>query len=84
MRAATVSEGAVRAFEPRMDADGRWHCRGRLPGSSEPGATTHQCGARLLPEQQFCGRCGGLVAWGGTAWYRGTKLKHLEYMELTS
>lgn len=81
----TVGSGAVRAFEPRQDRDG-WHCRGRLENTglrTRHNGATRQCGARLEAMQRFCGKCGGLIAWGGTAQYNGATLRHLERMELS-
>lgn len=74
----TVGSGAVRAFEPRQDRDGTWHCRGH----TRHNGAMRQCGARLERTFRFCGKCGGLIAWGGAAVFNGTVLRHLERMEL--
>lgn len=81
--------GIIRAFEPRRegwDDSGPWKCRGRVAKLHRETdgrmRNTRQCNTRLQEGQRFCGRCGGLIAWGGSVEYNGVTLKHLERMEL--
>jgi hypothetical protein len=73
---------SVRAFEPRYSHDdGLFHCRGRR---AKDGGGTRQCGQPIrVTSQRFCGYCGGLIAWGGIAFYDGRVLRHLERMDLS-
>lgn len=84
----TRDSGAVRAYEPRNDGGNGpavWKCRGRVALSQRGyrGSTTRQCNTRLEEGQLFCGKCGGLIAWGGSVAYGGFLLKHLERLDLT-
>lgn len=79
--------GVVRAFEPRKEWNGggpneRWKCRGRaasphIASDGKPRAT-RQCNSVIAPGQVFCGKCGGLIAWGGEVEYKGQRLRHLD------
>lgn len=76
------ANGVVRAFEPGQRPDGKWRCRGRVasPHRETDGKLrkTAQCNTTLRTGQKFCGRCGGLIAWGGVAIYKNQDLRHLE------
>lgn len=77
----TVDNGVVRAFEPRFDGS-VWRCRGRVASVHRETdgrlRNTRQCSARLAEGPRFCRKCGGLIAWGGTATYVGVTLEHLD------
>lgn len=83
LTADTRAAGTVRAFAPRDDRT-HWTCRGRVANTTRPitryTGKTVQCAGRLDPSWAWCPRCGGLIAWGGTAVYRGVELAHLERM----
>lgn len=76
----TRERGTVRAFEPLWSRSrDAWLCRGRLVRAKRGSdSTTRQCQARLDPDQKWCGVCGALLAWDGSAMYGDIELKHLE------